>query len=346
MRELVLLTAPKRFIGQTRRPWVPLDVDRFISELKNKSITVREYEYHQAANTAELQNSTIFYSFSQVENLRAYLRDLVFSLQQRGNKVLPSYELLLCHENKGYQEHYKKLLGITSPWAYYLSRKEEITSYNISYPVVLKSLEGSNAKGVALVKNQQELLHKINLWEGKLGWYDRWDLFRRNYLRKAKQFPGYPQYSNKLDQEQYREHIEPRLRFVLQEFIPGLDSDYRVIVLGDRFYVSRRMTKQGDWRASGTKLFTYDPKPNPDLLDYASSLYYKVSSPSLAMDVGISDNGLHLFEFQALHFGVTPIVLGPGYFIKHRGDWQFQEGSGSYEVELAYAIDHYLVNRM
>lgn len=52
MRELVLLTAPKRFIGQTRRPWVPLDVDRFISELKNKSITVREYEYHQAANTA------------------------------------------------------------------------------------------------------------------------------------------------------------------------------------------------------------------------------------------------------------------------------------------------------
>jgi hypothetical protein len=63
---------------------------------------------------------------------------------------------------------------------------------------------------------------KINLWEGKLGWYDRWDLFRRNYLRKAKQFPGYPQYSNKLDQEQYREHIEPRLRFVLQEFYPGL----------------------------------------------------------------------------------------------------------------------------
>jgi hypothetical protein len=43
------------------------------------------------------------------------------------------------------------------------------------------------------------------------------------------------------------------------------------------------------------------------------------------MDVGISDKGLLLFEFQALHFGVTPIVLGPGYFIKHRGEWKFQE---------------------
>jgi hypothetical protein len=113
MRELVLLTAPKRFIGQTRRPWVPLDIDRFVSELKNKSITVREYEYHQVANTAELADSTIFYSFSQVENLRSYLRDLVFIY----SSGVIGFHTLVCTaalpRKQRLSKHYKKLLGIT-----------------------------------------------------------------------------------------------------------------------------------------------------------------------------------------------------------------------------------------
>lgn len=346
-KTIYLLTSHKRFYGQSRKPWISINTDNLHKHLADSSYQVIELEYHQAVARAEtIRDSIVLYSFSQMKNTRSYLRDLIQILSLQGNLLLPSYELLLCHENKGYQELFKKYLGIGNLGGYYLSSREEADQYNIKYPIVLKAVGGSNATGVHLVQNKTELISKLEDMESKLSLFNQLDILRRKLFRSKRSFPGWEKYASQPDLLQYHNHISPRTRFVLQEFIPGLDCDYRVIVLGERYFVSRRLTRPGDWRASGTKLFTYDEKPDAAILDYARSLYAKVGLPVLAMDLGKSPDSIHLFEFQASHFGITPIHKGPGYFSHRDGLWVFHKEPGDFERYLADAVLGFLDSKV
>lgn len=346
-KKIYLLTSYQRFFGQSRKPWVPLDTDKIVAGLRRYGYEVIELEYHQAARIAHtIRNSIVFYSFSQIGNIRSYLKDLIQILSLNGNLILPSSELLLCHENKGYQELYKQRLGITDPRGLYLSSLEALEQYQLNYPLVLKTVEGSNANGVHLVQSEAELRKRVSQMEGRLSLLDRIDLFRRKYLRAKRSIPGWENYRPDTDRIQYERHISPNLRFVLQEFIPGLDCDYRVIVLWDKFYVSRRLTRKGDWRASGTKLFTYDEKPNETVLNFAKEFFGKVGAPVLAMDLGVSEGRIHLFEFQASHFGISPIKLGPGFFSSEEAKWIFHPQKEDYESDLARGVCLFLEERI
>ena len=344
---IYLLTSYRRFFGQSRKPWVPLDTQIISDGLQEAGFEVIEMEYHQAAQIAHtIHNCIIVYSFSQIENIRYYLKDLAEILLLGNNLLLPSYELLLCHENKGYQELYKQRLGVTNPWGCYMSSLEALEHYQLHYPLVLKSVYGSNSDGVFLVRNEKELRKRVSQMEDNLSLYDRMGLFRRKYVRSKRSIPGWENYHLDSDKLQYERYITPHIRFVLQEFIHGLDCDYRVIVLWDKFYVSRRLTRRGDWRASGTKLFTYDNEPNLPILNYAKEFFQKVGLPALAMDLGIADGKIQLFEFQSSHFGISPIKNGPGYFRHEDGNWVFTAHKGVYEIDLARAIGLFLQEKV
>jgi glutathione synthase/RimK-type ligase-like ATP-grasp enzyme len=253
-RKIIILTGYNRFFGQTRKPWVSLNTEMLISRLKSMSIEVDEHPFHQVANSLiEVKNSIVFYTFSQKENLRGYIRDAMFALINNGNTIIPSYKLLLCHENKGYQEHLKKELGITNLPAWYFSSQSDLTDYNLEFPLVLKTLEGSNGKGVFLVKSETHLVELLNKINGSLSLAQKADLIRRRYLRLPKKFHGYSDFDIKKDYKEYRDYIKPEKGFILQKFIPGLEYDYRITVLGDKYYVTRRLNRKGDFRASGAK---------------------------------------------------------------------------------------------
>lgn len=338
-RDIYLITSDNGFYGQSRKPWISVDTANIFKYLSDGGYKVYALEYHQAvAMSSEIRDSVVLYSFSQVSNTRLYLRDLAQILATQNNLLLPSYELLLCHENKGYQELFKKRLGVGDLWGLYLESKEQIGQYQIEYPVVLKAVGGSNAKGVHLVRSKEELMNRLSSMEGKLSAYHRLDLLRRKLFRAKQSFPGWDKYARQPDIDQYTRHITPRLRFVLQEFVPGLDCDYRVIVMGDKYFVSRRLARPGDWRASGTKLFTYTETPDAAILNYAREFFAKVKMPVLAMDLGKSARGIHLFEFQGSHFGITPIHKGPGYFEHQAGSWKFVQAQGDFERYLADAV--------
>lgn len=343
---IYLLTSKKRFYGQSRKPWVPIDTQVLVDKLRDCGFQVTELEYHQAVKLSDtIRNSVILYSFSQIENTRNYLKDLIRILMLNDNLLLPSYDLLLCHENKGFQELYKRSLGISSLEGTYLCSRDDLDAYELKFPLVLKSVDGSNANGVHLVRNRNELMKRISGMEERLSLADRLDLFRRRYFRTKRSMPGWENYHPVTDEKQYRYHISPKTRFVLQEFVPGLSCDYRVIILGDKYYVSKRLTRKGDWRASGTKLFTYETEPNPAILDYARTFFDKVGLPILAMDLGQTDKGICLFEFQASHFGITPIQCGPGYFCNRSGNWEFISSKGKFEEDIAQAVSSYLKAR-
>lgn len=341
--KLIILTGYDHFFGQTRKPWVSINTTDLINDLTSKGIDVVEYPFHKAINAnTDLKDSVIFYTFSQREHLRAYIKDAIYTLHKHGNTVIPSFELLYCHENKGYQESLKKRLGITNLPALYFSSKRELPEYDIEYPIVLKTIEGSNGKGVFLIHSSEQLINQITKLEPKLSVSAKLDLLRRRYFRLNKSFIGYDHFDTKKDYEQYKDYITPEIGFILQKFVPSLEFDYRVIILGNHYYVTKRLVREGDFRASGAKRFTFDFKAPDDLLDYAKDIFERFDSPCLSIDVGVADNQFYLFEFQALHFGINAIVRGKGFYQHTSKGWEFTAHKTCFEKELSSALVYYL----
>lgn len=343
-KELHLLTGYGGFFGQTRKPWVSLDTVLLIRELESLGWLVHCHEFHEVINGAvDIHDSIVFYTFSHRPNLQGYIRDCLLSLQAKNNRLVPSQDLFCCHENKGWQELLRRQTGLDSLWSRYFSSKRELKDYAIPYPVVLKTLTGSNSKGVYLVRGEDELLHRIRLLEPSPSIGKRLDFLRRRYLRGRKEFPGYPDYDVVADYRLYRDYITPEIPFILQEYVPSLSFDYRVIALGDRFYASKRLTRKGDFRASGAKLFTFDFPPPVAVLDYARELKRVLNTPFLSIDLGESADGkLSLFEFQALHFGINAIVLGHGWYESEGDRWLFRAGKTVFEAALANGLDQFM----
>ncbi len=343
MKKVVLLTGYERFFGQTRKPWISMNVDLLNKLLNDNGYEVEEHEFSDIVNgEIEIRNSFVFYTFSQRENLRKYIFDTIDDLHHRSNFVIPAFELLRCHENKGNQLLYAKRRDFSDLWSAYLSSKREIKKHKIPYPVVFKTLDGSNGRGVHLARNENELIAIIGKLEKSLGISNRFDLLRRRLFRRNEQFPGYPELTGKQNYLAYRDYIKPEIPFILQEFIAGLQFDYRVIILGEKYYAIKRLVRERDFRASGAKKFVFDPNIDVKMLEYARNIFNKVQSPFLSLDIGSKDGRFCLFEFQALHFGINAIKKSTGFYKLIDGQWLFIESEEGIEQIFAEALVHYL----
>lgn len=344
--DLILLTGNNNFFSQSRKPWVSMNVGKLRQELEKQGFYVKQFSFHQLINGQKIEpNSLVFYTFSQKYNRRMYIRDLIYHLHGAGHHVIPPYDLLLCHENKGFQELYKKKVGLDSFSALYLSGLSELDQYNLEYPLVLKTPDGSNGKGVYLIHDEKQLRKTVNHLN-RPSLLLKLDLLRRKYLRLKKHYPQYPDYTNRADYWQYRDYILPETNFILQQFIPGLTYDIRILVLFDKYYVVRRNVKPGDFRASGAKRFDFNYRPDDLLLSFAEAIYNQLQSgPFLSMDVGCIGDQFFLFEFQAIHFGVSPFLKNNGYYLKKDGNWHFLPKVNTIETEMAEALSKFVRSR-
>jgi hypothetical protein len=340
-QELVLLTCRNKFFGQTRKPWSSLNVDRIAGFLKEYGFNVEVMEYHKVLNdNLAPENKTIFYAFSQKDNYREYIGDIMYYLSKK-NTIIPSYDLLKCHENKGYQEIYKKEIGLKSLDARYFTSFDEIDPFSLTFPVVFKTTQGTNGKGVFLARNMKDFLSLLKNVRQKTGFFKKIDLLRRKYFRKKK-FIDYPGYSDKQDYLEYIEYIRKEQNFVLQEYVADLNYDMRVLIADNRYYVMKRQVRKGDFRASGTKLFSFTEQPDPSLLSYARSIQNKINSPFLSIDVLFNGREYYLAEYQALHFGMSVVSKSSGYFTETEGEWKFIEEKPDMEKLFADTFVSYL----
>jgi len=341
--KLTLITGNNRFFGQTRKPWISIDVQELCAHLQSSGIEVVEHTLSEVLNSkAKIKDSIVFYTFSQKDNIRHCIIDAMRDLYQQNNILIPSLELLNCHENKGYQVLFSQRMGIADLWSGYYSSKQDLVCGDLIFPLVLKTLTGSNGRGVFLVKDYSSLLKTIKALEPPLSVGVQIDLLRRRMFRKNKVFAGYPHLRGREDTLLYTDYITPEIPFVLQEFVPKLTCDYRVLILGSRYYAIRRLNRDSDFRASGAKRFVFDEDLPLGLLDYAKSIYHKLNNPTLALDIGMSPRGFHLFEFQAQHTGISSIVNSSGYHQFEGSVWKYYKENISYEQGIADALATYL----
>ena len=345
-KKIVILHGKNKFFGQTRKPWVSLDLDKMISHLSEDGFKVESYEFQEVVNNnISIKDSIIFYSFSQRENVRNYIKDLIYHLLQFNNTVIPSFDLLMCHENKGYQELLKERIGLESLQYKYYNDQDSIDYGKINYPCVLKRVDGSNGKFVYLVRNEIELREKVRNFE-HLDKLTKVDLLRRKYLRRQKKYEHYPEYSNIEDYHQYKDHVIERENFIIQEFVPDLQFDFRVLVIFDKYFVARRLNRENDFRASGAKRYDFTFEPDENILNFARDNFKKFNTPILSLDICKSGKNYYLLEYQAIHFGLNVVIRSNGFFKESSNGWNFIENKNIIEDEMAYGISHYIKSEL
>lgn len=262
---------------------------------------------------------------------KSYIDDIVYHLEQDGNLVLPCFSYLQAHNDKVAMELLRRRSDfppICTIQSKTFGTIEELVSQAeyLNYPVVIKSASGAMSRGVSRAANPIQLLRvakKISKTHNL-----RYDI--KECLRIVK-------YGNRY----IRESVN-RKKFIVQNMIPGMDNDWKVLVYGKRIYILFRENRKNDFRASGSGRFVFREEIPPGILDYALSIKEHFKVPHVSLDIGNNEQGFHLFEMQFLYFGTLTIEKAEFYFEKEDLCWKLRKRKSVIEEVYVRSIVEYL----
>lgn len=308
-----------------------IDLRVFKQVLKDNQFEVTQITYNELLNHSMKKWEGYYVVYTSSENLeyKEYIKDIIYELGKK-NTLLPRYDLLMCHEDKLYQEIIKKSMGIKSLDAKMYATMKDLYKdiKSVTYPVVVKKCVGAGSISVYKANDKKELIKYAKKIMHSKDYYE--------YYLKA----IYKRLKGKLNKH-YFEDEKYFGRLVLQQYVPNLACDWKVLVFGEKYYALRRNVRKNDFRASGSGMFAFDV-PDHRILDFAKEIYEKMDVPFLSLDLCIDSKGkVYMIEFQGVHFGPYTLINSPQYF-KKEDVWKKIESKSILAEEYARAIVTYI----
>lgn len=318
---IYLITLPNGSFGGPIQSWKKLDLEKIKSELDFNVIIKDILDIEHLDLKAD---DILIYTSSKNDNIRTYLKNSLFYISLN-NRIIPSYEMLMAHEDKGFQEVVRKRKDFGNLKGHYFFDLEDNT---LPFPKVLKTSHGAGSSGVFLANKDTDLSAIRNKF------------FKNSIRTRAIS----AQRKLKLKSSEFRiyQYIKKRFNlFVEQEFIPNLKHDFKVLVFGNRYFVLKRAIRKNDFRASGSGNFEFIEPPQ-EILDYAKEVALVLDNPYLSLDIAQSDSGCHLIEFQGTNFGPYTLLNAPYRYVSKNGEWVKERNCKSLESNYAYALNYYI----
>jgi len=308
-----------------------LDKNIVIQYFKKFNIDIRI----ATLNALNITNAIIFTLSSQKPYHKFYIDDINQFFELNNNILIPSLHIIKSHDNKGYQELYKKCIGLVSLKSFYINK--DTINYTeiakIGYPLVLKKLDGSGSMGVELINSESVLKNRINKLE--ISFRVRFFIYLKEKLMNL--------FLKKKNLEKV-EYFKDYNNYVVQEFIPNLKFDYKVLIFFDKYYVLKRHIKSNDFRASGSGNFEFIDIED-SLLEFSQDIFQKFNEPFLSFDICFDGYKYYLIEYQGIHFGPYTQINSKGFYQKKYNKWHFIEEKVSLELDIAYALyNHCKIN--
>lgn len=301
--------------------WKKLEVEKIVNKL-DFSVKVISFDELDGINLSS--NDLVIYTSSENPEIRQFIKNKIYYIKDKC-VLIPSYDLLMAHEDKGFQEVMKKEKKFGNLKGCYIF---DIDKHRFKYPKVLKTAQGAGSSGVFLIKNNADLKSiKDKFFEPD---------FKRKVIQLQRKF--------KLNPEEYQIYSYKYKKFNLfveQEFISNLACDYKVLVFGDRYYVLKRNVRKNDFRASGSGNFEFVDPPI-EVLNFAKEMSDILKNPYLSLDIAQSDKGCHLIEFQATNFGPYTLLNAPVRYLQVENTWRTEENCKDLENNYAYALNFFL----
>lgn len=261
---------------------------------------------------------------------KSYIEDVMLGLQMQGARLIPRFEYFRAHHNKVFMEILRDV--VTAPdlrtfkACHYGSYEDLIRDQpKLTFPVVVKPSEGSLSRGVQLVQSMGEL---------------------RSYARTiSKSMDFVSELKGWVKMRLRSPYVKPsnhRRKFIVEQFIPGLQNDFKVLVYGTKYYVLKRENRKDDFRASGSGIFSWPDSLPSGILDFASSLFKAFDVPYVSIDIGYDGERYHVFEFQFISFGDTGLLRSPHHFIREGEDWRLIRQPSVTETEIAESVANFM----
>jgi len=334
---ILILTDYKGFFGSKQLSQIyrgGIDIPKLLKLFNENDFNARAIKIAELNINDVLQNRpVVLYTSSEDKNgfYKSYIEDIVFNLEENGIITIPRYSYLKAHNNKVAMELLRERSGyqpIQTIQSKVFGALEELkeNAHLFKYPVVIKAAAGAMSRGVSKAESSDQIIHAaLSISKSKSFWHDT-----KEFLRLIK-------YRTKYVKESFY-----RKKFIVQNLIPNLSNDWKVLVFGNRCYVLYREVRSGDFRASGSGKFEFRKEIPEGMLDYALSVKNHFDVPSISLDIGYDGKAFHLIEFQFLYFGTTTLEKSPFYFEKSNGQWILVEKKSMLEEVYVNSIVDYL----
>lgn len=310
-----------------------MDIDLLIElfHQSNYNLEIKEFSETRFRDPTDFSHTVIYTSQEDKGYLyKGFIEDIIYGLEIIGCQAIPKFKYLRANNNKVFMEILRQS---TLANKYQINCKifgclEEVidNSGELEYPCVIKTASGACSKGVHLVKNKRELLQTVRKISRSRYLYEEMIDIGRQYRHKG-----------------YQKASVHRHKFIIQEFIPGLENDWKVLIYGDKYYILRRQNRPGDFRASGSGLFTFDEVVDTDILSAAEEIFHCFDVPMMSLDLAKDlDNKIHLIEMQFVYFGTTTLEKSPYYCVKQADGWHQIQGKSILEEEYTRSVVSFL----
>jgi len=339
---LVLVDYRRAFWSSTRNvnTLCSLDVERLRAELTQLGHDVEVLGFADLdLSRDDLRGKDVIYTSSEDvdAHYKRFIEAKIIGLRMVGARPIPEPELLLAHHDKVMMESVRQARLSNSPGqlvSHTYGTLEEFKTSSGDWaagPAVMKPAQGAGSRGVALVHNRKEGLRTARR------------LSRSSDLREAAF-----EVARRLHHPNYVHGSLHRRPIVLQQFLPNLAGDYKVLRYGERFYILGRANRPNDFRASGGGRLDYAPHESVDIaavLDAAESWSDAIGSPFCSLDVAYDpDNNIdpHLIEFQCVNFGPATAENSSGYYVSGSEGWTRVEETCNLESVFAMATSAHI----
>lgn len=312
---------------------VTMDLDKLKQYAKEDGIELNIMKYTDVDLREDYRGQYFIYTSSEDPGLiyKSYLEDVAYALTMKGAILIPEWKYMKAHHNKALMEMIRDVdlseidTGIHS--SIYGCNEEFIQDVeNITFPCVYKAAEGAGSRGVALFESREHALAFITKEN-------------ENHHATLKE-----KILKLMGREQLAIHSNYRRKFIIQNFIPNLNGDYKVLVFGNKYYALSRQNRDNDFRASGGGRLNYEPVLPEGIFDFAKSIFDALNLPVLSVDIAFDGKRFYLIEFQCCHFGTATLENSTHYYTFENELWVRQDTTSILEKEYIHSIKDYIQN--
>ncbi len=260
---------------------------------------------------------------------------LILSLEAIGVRCFPDSKTCWHFDNKVWQKYLLEAVDapLVPSYVFYTEKEAMEWAGKTTLPKVFKLKGGAGASNVKLAHSQKEAERLIKQCFGKGFSQYRWQDYLKEEWRKYKEKkstlhdvlrPLY--YGVKRYPTEFAHYQQNEIGYAyFQDFIPGNSYDIRVCVVGDRAFALKRMTRKGDFRASGSGAIVYDKQQIDErCVQIAFEVNKKLKTQSIAFDFVFDNNRNPLIVEISYGYAVKAYDLCEGYWSE---DMQWHEGT-------------------
>lgn len=277
-----------------------------------------------------------------------FAKGVLFALEQAGKKVFPEFNSNWHFDDKVGQKYLLEAIGapMAKTWVFYEKKEALKWIEQTSFPKVFKLRGGAGSTNVKLIKTKNQAKKIVNQAFGKgFPAYDKWNDLKEQYLRFSQKrltiIDLLKSFRRVFVSTRFAKTIGNQKGYVyFQEFIPNNDSDIRVIIIGEKAFAIKRMTRPNDFRASGGGVFLFEKELiDENCIKIAFETSKKLKASCVAYDFVFDKDKNPLIVEINYGFAFEPYLNCPGYWDKNL---KWHEGKFN---QVEWILEEYLKNK-